>query len=110
VTFELLVHDWALRGATLLDAIAAIIVILAALRAAVMATLAMAKPYPASRLSPVRRRFAVWLALSLEILIGSDIVRTAVSPNWTDIAQLGAIVALRIIINYTLLQDINAGE
>jgi uncharacterized membrane protein len=88
MTFELLVHDWALRGATL----------------------AMTKPYPGSRLSPVRRRFGVWLALSLEILIGSDIVRTAVSPNWTDIAQLGAIVALRMIINYTLLQDINAGE
>ena len=45
-----------------------------------------------------------WLAS--ELLIGSDIIRTAVSPTWDDIAQLAAIVALRVVIEYTLMHDV----
>jgi len=107
--FEDFVRTWALHGATLLDALAALIVVLAALRAVATASLATLRAGVAS-VSPGRRKFSEWLALALEVLIGSDIVRTAVSPDWTEIAQLSAIVLLRVIINYTLLQDVKASE
>lgn len=43
------------------------------------------------------------LSLALELLIGADILKTAVSPTWEDLGQLAAIVAIRTILNYFLL-------
>jgi len=108
--FESFVHDWALLGATLLDALAALIVIVAALRAVIKAAFAARLKDTVAQVAPVRQGFSVWLALALEVLIGSDIIRTAVSPNWTEIAQLTAVVILRVVINYTLLQDVKESE
>lgn len=39
-------------------------------------------------------RFAVWLLLGLEFELAADIIRTAISPMWTDIGQLGAIATI----------------
>src|SRR6266550_34603 len=50
-------------------------------------------------------RFAVWLLLGLEFELGADVVRTAISPSWNDIGQLGAIAAIRTVLNYFLEKD-----
>jgi uncharacterized membrane protein len=47
---------------------------------------------------------------ALELLIGSDIIRTAVSPTWQDLGQLAAIVVLRVAIDYTLIREIKRDE
>src|SRR5262245_44455251 len=41
--------------------------------------------------------FGVWLLLSLEFELAADIVRSAISPTWSDIGQLGAIAAIRTV-------------
>jgi uncharacterized membrane protein len=46
------------------------------------------------------------LSLSLEFLIGADILRTAISPSWQDIGQLGAIVAIRTVLNFFLTKEL----
>jgi uncharacterized membrane protein len=51
-------------------------------------------------------RFAVWLLLGLEFELGADVIRTAISPTWTDIGQLGAIATIRTVLNYFLAKDI----
>lgn len=51
-------------------------------------------------------RFAVWLLLGLEFELAADIIRTAISPTWTDIGQLGAIATIRTVLNYFLQKDI----
>jgi uncharacterized membrane protein len=51
-------------------------------------------------------RFAVWLLLGLEFELAADVVRTAISPSWNDIGELGAIAAIRTFLNYFLEQDI----
>jgi len=51
-------------------------------------------------------RFAVWLLLGLEFELAADIIRTAISPTWTDIGQLGAIATIRTVLNYFLEKDI----
>ena len=51
-------------------------------------------------------RFGVWLMLGLEFELGADIIRSAISPNWTDIGQLAAIAAIRTVLNYFLEKDI----
>ena len=48
----------------------------------------------------------VWLMLSLQFLLGADIVRSAIAPTWTTIGQLAAIAAIRTFLNYFLEKDI----
>jgi uncharacterized membrane protein len=51
-------------------------------------------------------RFAVWLLLGLEFELAADVVRSAITPSWNDIGQLGAIAAIRTVLNYFLEKDI----
>jgi uncharacterized membrane protein len=46
------------------------------------------------------------LSLSLEFLIGADILKTAISPTWQDIGQLAAIVGIRTVLNYFLTREL----
>ena len=52
-------------------------------------------------------RFAIWLLLGLEFELAADVVRSAISPTWTAIGQLGAIAAIRTVLNYFLERDIS---
>lgn len=54
----------------------------------------------------VWRRFGVWLVLGLEFELAADIVETVISPEWIDIAQLGAIAVIRTFLNYFLEKDL----
>lgn len=51
---------------------------------------------------------ARWLLLGLEFMLAADIVRTAISPDWTAIGQLGAIAVIRTFLNYFLERDLEA--
>jgi uncharacterized membrane protein len=53
-------------------------------------------------------RFATWLLLALEFELAADVVRSAISPTWSDIGQLAAIAAIRTVLNYFLERDIEA--
>jgi uncharacterized membrane protein len=55
-------------------------------------------------------RFGVWLLLSLEFQLGADIIRTAISPTWTQIGQLGAIAVIRTFLNHFLEKDLEKYE
>lgn len=52
------------------------------------------------------RRFAVWLALSLEFALAADIAETVIAPTWDDIGKLAAIAAIRTILNLFLERDL----
>jgi uncharacterized membrane protein len=52
------------------------------------------------------RGFGVWLLLGLEFELAADIVRTVVTPTWSDIGQLAAIGAIRTFLNYFLEKDL----
>jgi uncharacterized membrane protein len=54
--------------------------------------------------------FGVWLLLGLEFELGADIVRTAISPTWTDIGQLAAIGVIRTFLNFFLEKDLEKYE
>lgn len=57
-------------------------------------------------LKAVWRRFGAWLLLGLEFALAADIIRSAVSPTWADIGQLGAIAVIRTFLNYFLEHDL----
>ncbi|HEY6802303.1 MAG TPA: DUF1622 domain-containing protein [Pyrinomonadaceae bacterium] len=51
-------------------------------------------------------RFGVWLLLGLEFELAADIVRSAISPTWSEIGQLASIAAIRTFLNFFLERDI----
>ena len=49
-------------------------------------------------------------SLGLSFLVGGSILRTTVAPSWNDIGKLAAIIVLRTVLNYLLLQAIDKGS
>lgn len=58
----------------------------------------------------LRVQFGSYLTLALELLLGADILVTAVAPTWNDIGKLAAIAAVRTVLNYFLERDLKAWE
>lgn len=46
-------------------------------------------------------------SLGLSFLVGASILKTTIAPSWNDIGQLAAIILLRTVLNYLLLQAID---
>ncbi len=63
---------------------------------------------PRNRLSvpEARMAFGSAVAVSLELLLGADVLATAVAPSWDDIGKLAAIAILRTGLNYFLDQEL----
>jgi uncharacterized membrane protein len=53
-----------------------------------------------------RVRFGSAVAVALEILLGADVLSTAVAPSWDDIGKLAAIAVLRTALNYFLGKEL----
>ena len=99
---EELFRNWAARLALIVEAVAALLIAVGVLEA--IAVLLVTPP--GGRRRAVWRRFGGWLLLSLEFELGADIVRTAISPTWTQIGQLAAIAVIRTFLNYFLEKDL----
>ncbi|HTZ46519.1 MAG TPA: DUF1622 domain-containing protein [Verrucomicrobiae bacterium] len=92
--------------ATCSEFIAVLVILVGGLQAlASMARVLIQSRLPVAPLM-VFRGFAGWLVLALEFLLAADILRTAISPTWTDIGQLAAIAAIRTFLNYSLSHDL----
>jgi uncharacterized membrane protein len=106
VTFADLLRTAAQALATLAEgvgiAIVAVAVGVAAARYAV-GLIRRVRPFPPEGL---RLGLGRSLALSLEFLLGADILRTAVEPSWDEIGRLAAIAAIRTALNFFLQREI----
>ncbi len=94
-----------------LEAAAVLIIGTGAIQAVVgtLAAVLARGPKPIGRKKKVWLGFGMWLLLGLEFELGADIVRTAISPTWTEIGQLGAIAVIRTFLNYFLERDLQRG-
>lgn len=55
----------------------------------------------------IRLSLGRFLVLGLEFQLAADLLRTAVSPSFDQIAKLAAIVAIRTALNYFLGKELN---
>jgi len=46
------------------------------------------------------------LSLGLGFLVGADVIKSAVTPSWNEIGILGAVVGIRIVLNFFLNRDL----
>lgn len=54
----------------------------------------------------IRVGFGSSVAVALELLLGADVLATAVAPSWNDIGKLAAIAVLRTALNYFLEKEL----
>lgn len=54
----------------------------------------------------LRVQFGSTVAVSLELLLGADVLATAVAPSWNDVGKLAAIALIRTFLNYFLERDL----
>jgi uncharacterized membrane protein len=96
----------ALQGAVVLEAIAALIILLAAVRGGFrVVQLSWVRRMGPRADDTVRLEMGENLSLALDFLVGADVLRTAVAPNWNDIGKLGAIVVIRSALNFFLERE-----
>jgi len=91
-----------------LEGIAAILIAIGAVEA-IFRLVLPGKINPARPLENKKRVWVglgVWLLLGLEFELGADIIRSAISPTWMQLGQLGAIALIRTFLNYFLEKDI----
>jgi uncharacterized membrane protein len=89
---------------TWVEAAGAAIMIIGGLGALVVAAVAVAKPETrGDAYTQLRRNLGRAILLGLEVLIIGDIVRTIiVDPTLESVAVLGLIVAIRIVLSFSL--------
>lgn len=58
-----------------------------------------------ARTARIRERLGAHLLLALDIFISADIIKSVVTPAWQNIAMLGAIVLIRIVMSYFLERE-----
>jgi uncharacterized membrane protein len=54
----------------------------------------------------LRVQFGSSVAVALELMLGADVLSTAVAPSWDDIGKLAAIAVLRTALNYFLEREL----
>jgi uncharacterized membrane protein len=67
------------------------------------------KPPHRGGLEGLRVTFGSAVAVSLELLLGADVLETAVAPSWDDIGKLAAIATIRTVLNYFLERELSKG-
>ena len=92
--------------ATLVEGVGIAIVAVAVVLAAVRYLAGLAAQRRTVPSDGIRLGLGRSLALSLEFLLGADILRTAVEPSWDEIGRLAAIAAIRTALNFFLQREI----
>jgi uncharacterized membrane protein len=54
----------------------------------------------------IRVQFGSSVAVALELLLGADVLATAVAPSWDAIGKLAAIAIIRTALNYFLNKEL----
>jgi uncharacterized membrane protein len=97
--------------ATVIEAIAVLVVALGCAQAAFGLAGVLVRPRAThGERKAIWRNFGMWLLLGLEFELAADIVRSVVSPSWQDVGQLAAIAVVRTFLNYFLEQDLERAE
>lgn len=88
------------------EILAAVVIGIALLQFLYRYTTNLFKPDIESINQKVRIQFGSSLAIALELLLGADILATAIAPTWNDIGKLAAIAVLRTALNFFLEREL----
>ena len=93
-----------------IEILAAVVIGIALLQFLYAYVLNFTKANSGRTIQDLRIRFGSSLTVSLELLLGADILATAIAPTWDEIGKLAAIATLRTALNYFLERELkNSG-
>lgn len=102
--------DWAeiitKHLSSVVEMLAAAVIAIALLQFLIRYVLNVFQPNIETINQKVRIQFGSSLALALELLLGADILATAIAPTWDDIGKLAAIAVLRTGLNFFLEREL----
>lgn len=93
-----------------IEILAAIVIGIALLQFLYSYALNVSRPHSGKTIQDIRIRFGSSLTVSLELLLGADILATAIAPTWDEIGKLAAIATLRTALNYFLERELKNSE
>lgn len=88
------------------EAAGAVVIFVGAVIAFVRFVRVLIRPEGMDPFAQIRLNMGRFLVLGLEFQLAADILRTAVAPNFTELAQLAAIAAIRTALNFFLGREI----
>ena len=88
------------------EGIAALIIAAAVIQVVITYLRILLEPAFKKTNAEIRLRFGSFASVSLELLLGADILSTAVAPSWDDIGKLAAIAVIRTGLNYFLEREL----
>lgn len=107
MAIEALLSEIAGYTAMAVEAVAVILIAYGAMEAFLQTVdHAVHRRSPAGWRNELFMRFGVWLLLGLQFALAADIVRSVISPTWSDIGQLAAIAAIRTFLSFFLERDL----
>ncbi len=89
-----------------LEIISALVIAVALVKLVINYVQSFVKPANGLSAMEVRILFGSGVAVSLELLLGADVLATAVAPSWDDIGKLAAIAVLRTGLNFFLEKEL----
>src|SRR5678815_1339166 len=89
-----------------IDALALVIIVFAALEAFIRSIRGMFSPLPAHERRDIWLRFARWLVAGLTFQLAADIIESSITTSWESVGRLGAIAVIRTFLNYFLERDV----
>jgi uncharacterized membrane protein len=89
----------------IVDALAVLMVAVAAIDAAFRSLQNAFRPSKSLQLRAVWLNFAGWILLALEFSLGADVIGTAIAPTWDTIGKLAAIAVIRTFLSFFLARD-----
>ena len=105
------VHDMALGVVAVLNVVVTLIICVGAALALVKLFASATKPARfATAMVDARLALARWLALALEFAVAGDIVLMAITPTWSELGMLAALIVLRMALNYSLERELAASR
>ena len=105
---ELWLHIVMKNAVIMIEAMALIIIVIAAVEAFFVGLwAAFTLPMGNRRVRAIWLRFDRWLVAALTFLLSADIIGTALAPTWQEIGQVGAIAVIRTFLNYFLGRDLD---
>ena len=90
----------------LIDALALVIIVFAALEAFIRSIRSMFSPLTGHERRDTWLRFARWLVAGLTFQLAADIIESSITTSWESVARLGAVAVIRTFLNYFLERDV----
>ena len=88
------------------EILAAVIIGIAVIKTSFNYFLLLKSPGSKYSKEEIRVQFGSSVAVSLELLLGADVLATAVAPSWDELGKLAAIAIIRTALNYFLEREL----